>query len=103
MIFEFKLFLNFLLLLLHKKGARANSNPMASIAYFDLTGESDEETHAQGNDGTFLRFFACFFVRDVDFATLLNRDDTRDFKRTSPACGFLLLLLLLLLLNTLVF
>ena len=26
----------------------------------------------------FLRFFACFFVRDVDFATLLNRDDTRD-------------------------
>ena len=38
----------------------------------------------------FLQFFACFFVRDVDFATLLNRDDTRDvvFKRAFSVVFF---------------
>jgi len=36
----------------------------------------------------FLQFFACFFVRDVDFATLLNRDSTREMS-FSNACIFL--------------
>jgi len=51
----------------------------------------------------FLQFFACFFVRDVDFATLLNRDSTREMSFSNGHVLGFFLLLLLLLLSTLVF
>ena len=59
----------------------------------DLILESDEETHAKGNDGT---FFAVLCL-------LLNRDSTREMSFSNGHVLGFFLLLLLLLLSTLVF